>query len=82
MNRLDEQVLAWGRSSADGEVHLKQPVPVPGTYTVLVLARGYEPLVGDQELPLDAATPAVLRSVGRRPDSGPLGDPRTSLQHE
>jgi S1-C subfamily serine protease len=64
MNRLDEQVLAWGRSSADGEVDLKQPVPVPGTYTVLVLARGYEPLVGDQELRLDAATPRFFDPWG------------------
>jgi S1-C subfamily serine protease len=52
MNKLDEQVLAWGRANADGEVHLKQPVPVPGTYSVLVVARGYEPLIGDHELHL------------------------------
>jgi len=64
MNRLDDQVLAWGRSNADGEVHLKQPVPVPGTYTVLVLARGYEPLVGGQELHLDADTPRFFDPWG------------------
>jgi hypothetical protein len=52
MNKLDEQVLAWGRANADGEVHLRQPVPVPGNYSVLVVARGYEPLIGDHELRL------------------------------
>ncbi|HTJ42740.1 MAG TPA: serine protease [Kofleriaceae bacterium] len=52
MNRLNEQVLAWGRANADGEVHLKQPVPVPGNYSVLVIAPGYEPLIGDHELRL------------------------------
>ena len=30
VNRLDDQVLAWGRSNTLGEVQLKQPVPVPG----------------------------------------------------
>lgn len=57
MNRLDDQVLAWGRSNSMGEVHLKQPVPVPGTYSVVVLAKRYQPLYGDNELTLDADTP-------------------------
>jgi S1-C subfamily serine protease len=52
MNRLDEQVLAWGRAGADGEVQLKQPVPFPGSYSILAVARGYEPLVGDHVLHL------------------------------
>jgi hypothetical protein len=56
-NRLDDQVIAWGRSNAQGEVKLKQPVPVPGTYTVFVKATGYEPLIGTNELRLDANTP-------------------------
>ncbi len=40
VNRLDDQVLAWGRSNTQGDVQLKQPVPVPGTYTVFVKATG------------------------------------------
>ena len=39
--------IAWGRSNAQGEVQLKQPVPVPGTYTRDGRSRrGYEPLIG------------------------------------
>lgn len=57
MNRLDDQVIAWGRSNSQGEVRLKQPVPVPGSYSVLVFATGYAPLIGDQELRLTATTP-------------------------
>ncbi len=56
MNRLDDQVIAWGRANAAGEVHLKQPVPQPGRYTVVVIARGYDTLVGDGALELDEET--------------------------
>ncbi|MEJ7597325.1 MAG: trypsin-like peptidase domain-containing protein, partial [Kofleriaceae bacterium] len=55
VNRLDDQVLAWGRSNSLGEVKLRQPVPAPGTYTVMVVARGYEPLIG--QVRLDDKTP-------------------------
>jgi S1-C subfamily serine protease len=65
VNRLDDQVLAWGRSNTLGEVLLKQPVPVPGAYTVMVVARGYEPLIGDGELRLDAKTPASFDPWGK-----------------
>ncbi|MGN6110312.1 MAG: S1 family peptidase, partial [Kofleriaceae bacterium] len=64
VNRLDDQVLAWGRSNAQGEVQLKQPVPVPGTYTVMVVARGYEPLIGQDELRLDEKTPTAFDPWG------------------
>ena len=57
MNRLDDQVISWGRANSAGEVRLKHPVPVPGAYSVLVFARGYAPLIGDQELRLTATTP-------------------------
>jgi protease PrsW len=57
MNRLEDQVLSWGRSNSQGEVRLKQPVPVPGAYSVLVFAKGYAPLIGDQELRLTETTP-------------------------
>ncbi|MFN0246978.1 MAG: trypsin-like peptidase domain-containing protein [Kofleriaceae bacterium] len=65
VNRLDDQVLSWGRSNTQGEVQLKQPVPAPGTYSVMVVARGYEPLVGEGELHLDAKTPAFFDPWGK-----------------
>jgi S1-C subfamily serine protease len=65
VNRLDDQVLAYGRSNAQGEVLLKQPVPVPGTYTLMVIARGYEPVIGEGELTLEANTPAVFDPWGK-----------------
>jgi S1-C subfamily serine protease len=64
VNRLDDLVIAWGRSNADGDVHLKQAVPVPGTYSVLVVARGYDPLVGDNELRLAADAPPFFDPWG------------------
>jgi hypothetical protein len=65
MNRLDDQVLSWGRTNAMGEVLLKQPVPTPGTYTVMTVARGYEPLIGEGELVLDAKTPPNFDPWGK-----------------
>ena len=65
VNRLDDQVLSWGRSNAQGEVQLKQPVPVPGTYTVMIVAKGYEPLIGEGELHLDANTPPFFDPWGK-----------------
>ena len=65
VNRLDDQVLSWGRSNAQGDVSLKQPVPVPGTYTVMVVAKGYEPLMGEGELHLDANTPQRFDPWGK-----------------
>jgi hypothetical protein len=32
-------------------------VPVPGTYSVVVFAKGYQTLIGDNELKLDDQTP-------------------------
>ncbi len=65
MNRLDDQAMAWGKTNAQGEVRLKQPVPVPGTYTVMVIAPGYEPLIGEGALHLDASTPASFDPWGK-----------------
>jgi hypothetical protein len=53
-------VLAYGWSNAQGEVVLKQPVPVPGTYALVVVARGYEPVIDDGALTLASDTPAVF----------------------
>jgi len=60
VNRLDDLVISWGRSGQDGEVFLKQPVPIPGTYTVMVTADGFNPLIGDRALTLTADTPAYF----------------------
>ncbi|MCW5809248.1 MAG: trypsin-like peptidase domain-containing protein, partial [Deltaproteobacteria bacterium] len=65
VNRLDDQVLAWGRSNTEGDVQLKQPVPVPGTYTVMVVARGYEALVKDGVLRLGADAPPSYDPWGK-----------------
>ncbi len=65
MNRLDDQAIAWGKSNAQGEVRLKQLVPNPGTYTVMVVAPGYEPLIGENELHLGADTPPNFDPWGR-----------------
>ncbi len=63
VNRLDDQVIAWGRSNTQGEVALKQPVPF-GTYTVLVRASGYQPLIGDSALVLDEKSPSAIDPWG------------------
>ena len=64
VNRLDDMVLSWGRSGASGEVYLKQPVPTPGTYTVMVVVQGYVPLIGDGALRLGADTPLFFDPWG------------------
>ena len=63
-NRLDDQAIAWGKTNAQGEVRLKQLVPVPGDYTVMVIAPGYEPLVGGDVLSLKADTPRMFDPWG------------------
>jgi S1-C subfamily serine protease len=60
VNRLDDMVIAWGRANTDGGVFLRQPVPAPGRYTVLVNADGYTPLVVEEGLVLDADAPASV----------------------
>lgn len=57
MNRLEDVVTAWGAADADGTVVFRQPVPAPGTYTVLVVAKGYKPRFVHNEvtIPADAA---------------------------
>ena len=57
MNKIDDQTIAWGKTNGDGEVRLRQLVPNPGRYSVLVLAPGYEPLIGSNALELQAKTP-------------------------
>ncbi len=64
VNRLDDMVLSWGRAGANGDVFLKQPVPTPGTYTVMVVVEGYVPLIGDGALRLGADTPMYFDPWG------------------
>nr|HEX4316838.1 trypsin-like peptidase domain-containing protein [Kofleriaceae bacterium] len=65
VNALDDQVLSWGRSNANGDVLLKAPVPNPGEYTVMVTAKGYEPLIVDNELQLGSNTPPAYDPWGQ-----------------
>jgi S1-C subfamily serine protease len=65
MNRLDDQTIAWGKTNAQGEVRLKQLVPVPGTYTVMVVAPGYDLLIGENKLKLDRDTPRSFDPWGK-----------------
>ena len=60
VNRLDDVVISWGRADADGRVYLRQPVPAPGRYTVLVNADGYTPLVAEGALDLPADAPSSV----------------------
>ncbi|HEY1547367.1 MAG TPA: trypsin-like peptidase domain-containing protein [Kofleriaceae bacterium] len=64
LNRLDDQAIAWGKTNAQGEVRLKQLVP-PGTYTVLVIAPGFEQLTGEGQLTIDDKTPASFDPWGK-----------------
>jgi S1-C subfamily serine protease len=64
LNRLNDQAIAWGKTNEQGEVRLKQLVPI-GTYTVMVEADRYEALIGDSELHLDGNTPASFDPWGK-----------------
>ena len=64
LNRLDDQAIAWGKTNTAGEVRLKQLVP-PGTYTVLVIAPGYEQLTGEGRLTIDEKTPQNFDPWGK-----------------
>jgi S1-C subfamily serine protease len=64
LNRLDDQAIAWGKTNGQGEVRLKQLVPI-GTYTVMVMAPGYESLIGDSELHLDNKTASSFDPWGK-----------------
>ena len=56
LNRLDVQAVAWGKTNSNGDVRLRQAVPV-GIYTVIVTAPGYEILIGDRSVHIDDKTP-------------------------
>jgi hypothetical protein len=64
INRLDDQVIAWGHADSEGEVLLKQPVAAPGTYSYAVIAGGYEPVLVDRALELTESTPQLFEPWG------------------
>ena len=64
LNKLGDQTIAWGQTNAEGEVRLKELVP-PGVYSVLVLAKGYEQLIGSSELHIDEQTPESFDPWGK-----------------
>ena len=65
MNRLDDQAIAWGKTNAHGEVRLKQLVPVPGTYTVMVDRARLRAADRRERAPPRREHAAELRSVGQ-----------------
>ncbi|MBK9071659.1 MAG: trypsin-like peptidase domain-containing protein [Myxococcales bacterium] len=64
MNRLEESITAWGQAGEDGSVVFRQPVPAPGTYSVLVLATGYTPRFTHNEITLPPDAPAAFNPWG------------------
>lgn len=75
----DKHALSRGRSDAAGIVRLGQRIPVPGTYSVVVIAAGYEPLLGQNtlrlsgfSLPEDTASPFdPWGKISLRTENGP-----------
>ncbi len=57
LDRLEEQTLTWGESNSEGTFTLRSRVPRGASYTVAVIAKGYQPLVEDDVLVLDDNTP-------------------------
>ncbi len=58
--QLDEQVAAVGESDRDGFYVTEPPLPRGYTYSVLVLAEGYEPLAEDDALPIERSDPDMV----------------------
>lgn len=58
--RLEEQALAWGQSNAAGEFQLQNLVPRSGTYTVAVIAEGFQSRAIDDALKVPADAPALF----------------------
>jgi len=58
VNKLAEQALSYGQTNSRGEFTMQPPIPRGKTYTVLVAAEGYRPLIEDGVLELDASSPS------------------------
>jgi len=63
--RLDDQVLAYGRSTAQARSCSSSRCRCRGRTRSMVVARGYEPMIGEGELTLEANTPAVYDPWGK-----------------
>jgi len=64
VTKLEEQALAWGQTNAAGEFSVGQPVPRSKTYSVAVIARGYQPRAIDAALVVPANAPQVFEPWG------------------
>lgn len=65
MNRLHEQALTWGRTDDNGRFTLQHRVPRGVTYTVAVLAKGYQPLIETGVLSLGQDAPSAYDPWGQ-----------------
>jgi S1-C subfamily serine protease len=57
VDKIEEQALTYGQTNARGEFELGARVPRGNTYTVAVVAEGFQPLIEDDVLAIDATTP-------------------------
>lgn len=64
-DRLEEQALSWGQTNTGGEFTLGRGVPRGNTYTVAVMAQGYQTLTADDVLPIGPTTPALFDPWGQ-----------------
>jgi hypothetical protein len=64
----DDEVLTYGVSDRRGVYRTRQSVPAGQTYSVIVIARGYRPIVADggMEVPAGAPNPFVVDVTLRR----------------
>lgn len=63
-DRLDEQALTFGQTNNYGQFTLNHPVPRGASYTVAVVADGYQPLIEDDVLVVDGSTPSSFDPWG------------------
>jgi Zn-dependent metalloprotease len=67
-NIADDEVLTSGVADADGMYQTEAPVPRNQTYSAIVLARGYRPILADEEVqvPADSENPYPVDATLRR----------------
>ena len=63
-DQLEENVLTWGRSDSRGDFVLAAEIPRGMTYSVVVLADGFQPLDGRGALVLDLDAPDLFDPWG------------------
>ena len=64
----DDEVAAFGTTDASGSYQTEDPVTRNRTYSVIIVARGYRPVLADNgvRLPADATNPTQVNAVMRR----------------